>query len=445
MAETSARRRSRRATPDAAVDTATIARARSKVSTRPQPPRPRSRARITAAVRSPTSSLAKIVVRLLLTVFGERCRVEAISAVRRPWASSSRISFSRAVSSGNGSSVAAWPGRVREVLQHPRGDRRAEDRLAADDGPDRVGDLVLLGALEQVAAGAGLHRGEHGGVLVVHRQHQHRGLGHRLADPPGRLDPVEAGHPDVHQHDVRLGQLGLADRGLAVLGLADHLEVVEGAEQRGQAPAYDGVVVGEQHADRLGGDHLPIIAVAAPRALGKKFPHRGAGREAPGRRCSGEGTSARAERGAIHHDSLGGNHVQHHHRPVPGPRHRQAEGRPDPLHPLRPGQHPVRPRRRRPTARRVRRWRSSSSAASSAWSRLVAAILAWRGNRPALRVGAGAMIVMTLTGLPAFFVDVPMAIKALVGVQRGADRRGRRPHVLRRPAPRARHGLRGHR
>jgi hypothetical protein len=45
---------------------------------------------------------------------------------------------------------------------------------------------------------------------------------------------------------------------------------------------------------------------------------------------------------------------------------------------------------------------------------LVAAILAWRGNRPALRVGAGAIIVLTLTGLPAFFVDVPVAIKALV-------------------------------
>ena len=46
---------------------------------------------------------------------------------------------------------------------------------------------------------------------------------------------------------------------------------------------------------------------------------------------------------------------------------------------------------------------------------LVSAILAWRGNRPALRVGAGAMIVLTLTGLPAFFVDVPMFVKALVG------------------------------
>jgi hypothetical protein len=47
---------------------------------------------------------------------------------------------------------------------------------------------------------------------------------------------------------------------------------------------------------------------------------------------------------------------------------------------------------------------------------LVAAILAWRGNRPALRVAAGAIIIVTLTGLPAFFVDVPMFVKAIVGV-----------------------------
>jgi hypothetical protein len=47
---------------------------------------------------------------------------------------------------------------------------------------------------------------------------------------------------------------------------------------------------------------------------------------------------------------------------------------------------------------------------------LVAAIMAWRGNRVALRVAAGAIIVVTLTGLPAFFVDVPMFVKALVGL-----------------------------
>jgi hypothetical protein len=47
---------------------------------------------------------------------------------------------------------------------------------------------------------------------------------------------------------------------------------------------------------------------------------------------------------------------------------------------------------------------------------LVATVMAWRGNRVALRVAAGAIIIVTITGLPAFFVDVPMFIKALVGV-----------------------------
>jgi hypothetical protein len=48
---------------------------------------------------------------------------------------------------------------------------------------------------------------------------------------------------------------------------------------------------------------------------------------------------------------------------------------------------------------------------------LVAVIVTWRtGNRVALRAAAGAIIIMTLTALPAFFVDVPAGIKLLVGV-----------------------------
>jgi len=48
---------------------------------------------------------------------------------------------------------------------------------------------------------------------------------------------------------------------------------------------------------------------------------------------------------------------------------------------------------------------------------LVAIVVAWRtGNRAAIRVAAGSVIVAMLTGLPAFFVDVPVAIKALTGV-----------------------------
>jgi hypothetical protein len=47
---------------------------------------------------------------------------------------------------------------------------------------------------------------------------------------------------------------------------------------------------------------------------------------------------------------------------------------------------------------------------------LVATILAWRGNGAALRVAAGALVINVLTALPAFFVDVPAFIKALVAL-----------------------------
>lgn len=48
---------------------------------------------------------------------------------------------------------------------------------------------------------------------------------------------------------------------------------------------------------------------------------------------------------------------------------------------------------------------------------LASGIVAWRkGSRPAARLAAGSLIVITLTSLPALFVDVPAGIKALVSV-----------------------------
>jgi hypothetical protein len=47
---------------------------------------------------------------------------------------------------------------------------------------------------------------------------------------------------------------------------------------------------------------------------------------------------------------------------------------------------------------------------------LVATVLAWRGNRAALRVAAGALVINVMTALPAFFVDVPAFVKALVAL-----------------------------
>ncbi|NPD04099.1 hypothetical protein HN031_05310 [Nocardioides sp. zg-1308] len=46
---------------------------------------------------------------------------------------------------------------------------------------------------------------------------------------------------------------------------------------------------------------------------------------------------------------------------------------------------------------------------------LVGGVMAWRtGSRPAARLTAASLIIVTLTSLPAFFVDVPAALKVLV-------------------------------
>lgn len=46
---------------------------------------------------------------------------------------------------------------------------------------------------------------------------------------------------------------------------------------------------------------------------------------------------------------------------------------------------------------------------------VVAAVVAWRsGSRAAIRVVAGSLVIIAITALPAFFVDVPAWIKLLV-------------------------------
>ena len=48
---------------------------------------------------------------------------------------------------------------------------------------------------------------------------------------------------------------------------------------------------------------------------------------------------------------------------------------------------------------------------------VIAVVIAWRtARRGAVRIAAGARIVSVVTALPAFFVDVPAALQALVGL-----------------------------
>jgi hypothetical protein len=61
-----------------------------------------------------------------------------------------------------------------------------------------------------------------------------------------RFEPVHAGHPDVHQHDVRAVSSRGLDRVDAVLGLAENAEVGLGVEDHPKAGADERLVVGDQ-------------------------------------------------------------------------------------------------------------------------------------------------------------------------------------------------------
>ena len=74
-----------------------------------------------------------------------------------------------------------------------------------------------------------------------------------------RAHAVEPRHHEVEQDHVGVGARGGVDRGLAVAGLGDDLDVVLEVEERAQALAHDGVVVGEQDADHAGTSSRTVV------------------------------------------------------------------------------------------------------------------------------------------------------------------------------------------
>ena len=83
------------------------------------------------------------------------------------------------------------------------------------------------------------------GLVAVHREDHDRELGELGVDPPGRLDPVEDGHRDVHHHDVGLELAGQAHGLAAVAGLGDHRHAGV-LERPADGLAQELMVVGEE-------------------------------------------------------------------------------------------------------------------------------------------------------------------------------------------------------
>ena len=103
--------------------------------------------------------------------------------------------------------------------------RGVEDALPARDRRDRIADDRAVGLLRPVPGGAGGDRAVDQRALHRGRQHQHPGRelipAHRLGD----VDPLEAGHVQVEDRDVRLQAPDLLQRVSPVAALGDQFEV----------------------------------------------------------------------------------------------------------------------------------------------------------------------------------------------------------------------------
>jgi hypothetical protein len=64
-----------------------------------------------------------------------------------------------------------------------------------------------------------------------------------------RLEPIQIGHPDVHEHDVRMEARRLLDRLEPVARLGHDLHVLLARKQHAKARPHHRLVVGHEHAD----------------------------------------------------------------------------------------------------------------------------------------------------------------------------------------------------
>ena len=123
----------------------------------------------------------------------------------------------------------------------------AKQRLAR--ALDRALELPERRALDDERRGARLEHSLDGLLVVETRERDDAGLRTMRADLPSRLDAVEPGHADVHEHDVRLELSGERDGRLAVGRFADDLDLGMIREQRANEPSCLVRVVADQKPD----------------------------------------------------------------------------------------------------------------------------------------------------------------------------------------------------
>ena len=141
-----------------------------------------------------------------------------------------------------------------EAFDEPAGDAGGEEGIAGGDDPHGVEDVFGSGVFEEEAARSAAQRLVDVVIEIERGQHDDPYPGELgiAGDPSGGLEPVESGHPDVHEEDVRPHASRDVDGVGAVVGFADQFEVVGVADHRGEPGADERLVVGD--GDRDGHD-----------------------------------------------------------------------------------------------------------------------------------------------------------------------------------------------
>ena len=116
-------------------------------------------------------------------------------------------------------------------------------------GGDRTSKLLGRRALDAVGACTGLDHGRCHLVLVVGGESDDARFGYELANASGRGEPVQHGHPHVHEDDVRSELNGQRDRLIAVSGFSDDLDLGLAFEDRAERAPEGRRVVDDESPD----------------------------------------------------------------------------------------------------------------------------------------------------------------------------------------------------
>ena len=173
-----------------------------------------------------------------------------------------------------------------ELVDHPLHDLGRDVDVTARSRAHRGYELGRRCFLEQKPARSGLHRVVDVFVGIECRQHQHPSVCAGGGQSMCRLDPVNLGHPHVHQHDVGLERASGVGGRRTVAGPADDLEVGLDVEDHPKPGADEVLIVWDEDADHASGiDARTRKAPAVSRTASRLPPYRETRSRIPRRPC----------------------------------------------------------------------------------------------------------------------------------------------------------------